>query len=73
MIFQGFRQGNARDRNVAVAFSVYFLVRLTLSAGFEKLTGIGNDVAIGGWRWPIAASTQFSAGQLRCLPSSFAI
>jgi Stage II sporulation protein E (SpoIIE) len=59
LIIQGFRQGNARDRMVAVAFSVYFFVRLTLSTGFEKLTGIRNYVMIGGWRWQITSSMQF--------------
>jgi Stage II sporulation protein E (SpoIIE) len=60
LIVQGFRHGNARDRKVAAAFSVYFFVRLTLSSGVEKLTGIGNYVRIIGWRWPMAPFTQFS-------------
>jgi Stage II sporulation protein E (SpoIIE) len=59
LIVQGFRHGNARDRMVAVAFSIYFFVRLTLSNGFEKLTSIGNYVTIGGWRWSMSNIMQF--------------
>jgi hypothetical protein len=58
LIVQGFRHGNSRDRMVAVAFSVYFLARLTLSTGFQKLTGISNFVTIAGWRWSLSAGTQ---------------
>jgi len=59
LIVQGFRQGNARDRMVAAAFSVYFLVRLTLSTSFQIGTGIRGFVSIGDWHWPIAQFTQF--------------
>lgn len=59
LIVQGFRHGNARDRMVAVAFSFYFFMRLTLSNGFVKLTGIGNYVTIGGWRWSMSNIMQF--------------
>ena len=59
LIVQGFRHGNSRDRMVAIAFSIYFFLRLTLSNGFQKLTGIGSTVVIGGWRWSLTSSTQF--------------
>jgi len=60
LIIRSFRQGNARDRMVAAAFSVYFLARLTVSTSFQTLTGIGNHVTFGSWRWPVAMSTIFS-------------
>ena len=60
LIVKGFRQGNARDRMVAAAFSVYFFARLTVSTNFQRLTGIGNYVTFGSWRWPVAMSTIFS-------------
>jgi len=62
LIFQGFRQGNSRDRMVAAAFSFYFFVRLTLSTSIERLMGLGNFVIIGGWRWSMVAATQSLLG-----------
>jgi len=59
LIVQGFLHGNSRDRKVAAAFSVYFFVRLTLSNGFQKLTGIGGYVTIGDWQWSITPCTHF--------------
>ena len=59
LIVQGFYRGNARDRMVATAFSVYFVVRLTLSDGLQRLTGISGGITIGAWRWPVAISTHF--------------
>jgi hypothetical protein len=59
LIVQGFLHGNTRDRKVAAAFSVYFFVRLTLSNGFQKLTGIGGYVTIGDWQWSITPCTHF--------------
>jgi hypothetical protein len=60
LIIQGLRRGHARDRMVGAAFAVYFLVRLTLSNGFQTLTGIPGSVTVAGWRWPIAFSTHFA-------------
>jgi hypothetical protein len=62
LIVQGFRNGNSRDRMVAAAFSIYFFARLTLSSSFQELTGIGNFVTIGSWRWSISALTQCLLG-----------
>jgi hypothetical protein len=57
LIFQGFRRGNKRDRMIAAAFSVHFIVRMTLSTSFQRLTGIKNYVMIGGWQWQFTAVT----------------
>lgn len=62
LIVQGFRHGNPRDRMVAAAFSIYFVVRLLMTSGFQKLTGISDMVDIGGWRWPKPAFLQVLLG-----------
>ena len=51
LIAQGLRQKNRRDRMIASAFSVYFLVRLTQYTVFQKLAGTSSYITIGGWRW----------------------
>lgn len=51
LIFLGFRRGNLRDRMVAAAFMVHFVVRLTISQNFQHLTGMKNYAVIGGWQW----------------------
>ena len=51
LIFLGFRRGNLRDRLVAAAFTVHFVVRLTISQNFQHLTGMKNYAVIGGWQW----------------------
>lgn len=51
LLVQGFRRGNRRDRMVAAAFSVHFVVRLTISSNFQHLTGMRNYAVLGGWQW----------------------
>ena len=51
LIVLGFRRGNRRDRMVAAAFAFHFFVRLTISNSFQRLTGLKNYAAIGGWQW----------------------
>lgn len=51
LIVQGFRRGNMRDRMVAAAFTVHFIVRLTISSNFQHFTGMKNYATIGGWQW----------------------
>jgi hypothetical protein len=51
LIFLGFRRGNLRDRLVAAAFTVHFVVRLTISQNFQHLTGMKNYAVVGGWQW----------------------
>jgi len=36
---------------VAAAFAFHFFVRLTISNSFQRLTGLKNYAAIGGWQW----------------------
>jgi len=57
LIVLGFRRDNARDRMLAAVFSVYLLIRMTQSAGIQRLTGIGTAVHIGPWRWSVLTST----------------
>lgn len=51
LIVQGFQRDNSRDRLVAAAFTVHFIVRLTISSAFQHVTGLRNFVTIGGWQW----------------------
>ena len=51
LIVQGFRLGNRRNRMVAAAFTFHFIVRLTISSNFQRVTGMKNYVTIGGWQW----------------------
>jgi hypothetical protein len=51
LIVLGFRRGNVRDRNIAVAFLFYFVVRLTLTDIVQQLLHIKQYVSIGGWQW----------------------
>jgi hypothetical protein len=51
LIVLGFRRGNRRDRMVAAAFTVHFIVRLTISSNFQHLTGMRNYATVGGWQW----------------------
>jgi hypothetical protein len=51
LLVQGFLRGNRRDRMVAAAFTVHFVVRLTISTNFQHLTGMRNYATIGGWQW----------------------
>ena len=55
LLMQGFRHTNVRDRMNAYAFSVYFLIRLTLSPSFQNRTHIIENLTIGGWRWQITS------------------
>jgi len=62
LIVQGFRRGSRRDRMIAAAFSVHFLVRLCLSPSVQHLTGIRNYFTIGGWQWQYTTITLTSLG-----------
>jgi hypothetical protein len=53
LIVQGFRNGNRRDRQIAVAFTFLFLMRWASVPSFRALTHTSRDVQIAGWRWPI--------------------
>jgi serine phosphatase RsbU (regulator of sigma subunit) len=57
LIAYGFRFGNRRDRMVAAAFSADFVVRLSISSSFQRLTGIKNYALIGGWQWQYTSFT----------------
>ncbi len=57
LIIQAFRRGDRRDRLIAGAFSLHFLVRATLSPAFERLAGISRFVTIHGWRWGLPTIT----------------
>ncbi len=62
LIVQGFRHGNARDRMLAVVFSIYLFIRMTQAASIQRLTGIGMTVPLGPWRWAVLTSTAFLLG-----------
>jgi hypothetical protein len=51
LIVQGFQRNNLRDRLIAAAFAVHFVVRLTISTAFQHVTGLRNYATIGGWQW----------------------
>jgi hypothetical protein len=51
LVVQGLRRGTRRDRMVAAAFSVFILVRITVSSTFQHMTGLRNYAVIGGWQW----------------------
>ena len=57
LIVQGFRRGNARDRMLAVVFSVSFLLRLTQANSFQNLTGISANFNAGPWQWSVFSFT----------------
>ncbi len=57
LVVQGFRRGNPRDRLVAAAFFVHFLVRNTLSPEVQRTFGIKNYFVIGGWQWQYTTIT----------------
>ncbi len=61
-IYIGFRRGNPRDRLIAAAFSLHFVVRLTVFAGFQRLTGIQSFVEFGGIHWRLTALTLTTLG-----------
>jgi hypothetical protein len=62
LIIQGFRRGSRRDRMIAAAFSVHFLVRLCLSPSVQHLIGIRNYFTIRGWQWQYTTVTLTSLG-----------
>lgn len=62
LIFQGFRRGDIRDRMIAAAFSVQFLMRATLSPSIQHLTGIRRAIVIGEWQWPLISIVGTSMG-----------
>lgn len=57
LIVQGWRRGTRRDRQVAAAFAVYVLVRLSVSTTVQRLTGIRNYFVVGGWKWFYPSTT----------------
>ena len=57
LIVQALRHGDRRDRLIAGAVSVHFLLRATLSPYFEHLTGIKNYLIISGWKWGLTSLT----------------
>ena len=63
LVVQGFRRG-ARDRLIAGAFFVHFLVRNTLSPAVQKAFGIKNYIVIGGWQWQYTTITLTLLGGL---------
>jgi len=62
LIVQGIRRGTRRDRLVAAAFSVFVLVRITVSSTFQHLTGMRNYAVMGGWRWRYPSTTLIVLG-----------
>jgi hypothetical protein len=57
LIVQGFRHGNRRDRMVASAFAVHFVVRASLIPSLQKITGIRNLFVVNGWQWQYTTIT----------------
>jgi Stage II sporulation protein E (SpoIIE) len=64
LVVQGFRRGSTRDRLIAGAFFVHFLVRNTLSPAVQKALGIRNYFVIGGWQWQYTTITLTLLGGL---------
>ncbi len=56
LVVQGFQRGG-RDRLVAAAFFVHFLVRNSLSPEVQRIFGIKNYFVIGGWQWQYTTIT----------------
>jgi len=59
---QGFRRGQRRDRQIAVAFALFLCVRWTLSPYFRAITHAPADVEIGGWRWGLTPPVMILLG-----------
>jgi hypothetical protein len=57
LIYQGFRHGTPRDRLIAAAFALHFIVRMTLTPAGRRFTGWSNYMVIGDWRWKWTALT----------------
>jgi hypothetical protein len=53
LIVRGYRSGKGRERQIAVAFGMFLVVRWTLSSNFRALTHAPLDVNVGGWQWAI--------------------
>lgn len=49
--------GDRRDRLIAAAFSLHFVVRATLSPGIQRFTGFRAYIILGGWKWQITTVT----------------
>jgi hypothetical protein len=64
LIAQGLGRSSARDRMIAVAFLVYWFVRLTLSVTVQRWTGIRTYASIGGWHWQYTTTTLALLGTL---------
>jgi hypothetical protein len=62
LIVQGLRRRNSTDRMIAVAFSGYWLVRLTVFGPFMHLTTETYYASIRGWQWPYPTSALTLAG-----------
>ena len=61
-IVQAFRQNSKSIRLVAIAFTLYFLVRCTVSNELQQLTFLPRFVEIAGWRWYITTPTPILCG-----------
>ena len=57
LIYQGFRHGNRRERMIAAAFALHFIVRITVVPAAQRFTGWSNLIVIGDWRWKRTALT----------------
>jgi hypothetical protein len=57
LIYQGFRHGTRRDRMIAAALALHFIVRITVAPGARRLTGLTNLIVIGDWQWKRTALT----------------
>jgi hypothetical protein len=56
LVVQGFRHGQRRDRQIALAFVFFLSVRLTLSPNFRAISHVPIDIKIGSWSWGITPS-----------------
>jgi hypothetical protein len=51
LIYQTFRHGRRRDREVAAAFTFLACFRWTLSPSYQSITHVPGMVDLGGWHW----------------------
>ena len=57
LTLQGFRQGQRRDRQIALAFAFLVCTRWTLSPIFRAITHAPRFVDLGGWRWNLSPAS----------------
>jgi hypothetical protein len=62
LIVQGFRHGQRRDRQIAIAFTFLVCIRWAISPYFRAITHVPLVVLIGGWEWGLPPAAMILLG-----------